>query len=483
MFTRGKLTVLRPLGVGGMASVHLAEMTSGGETRKVAVKQLHPFIASDEASISLLEQEARLAGCIRHPNVVGVVDFIPAASGSSTAPTLVMEWVDGSNLGVITTAMKAAKRALPLDVVVAIASDLLRGLHAAHEARHDGAPLEIVHRDVSPQNVIVGTDGVARLTDFGVARALWRIEATKLGVIKGKLGYMAPEQLEGKVDRRTDIYAAGVVLWELLTGKRFRSLEGEATQVLIQILHGLAAAPSSEGASDALDEIVLRALSRFPEDRFATALEMVDALAAVVAPASPSRVAAAVRELLEQHSSETSEDAVTVDLILDGPTVSSQPVLVDRTLDSTLLVDSSVTSLLVSKVFEDSDSELTPVLRPAAERSQVRPQVRPRTLLLRPLMGARREQTLVSAGSVRPRREHTEPLVMPLRPLTPRRQLEPLRANQTLRLRASPDLDGARQRERGRVLKARIPSSPPRPSARRVVDLREEHVEVAAANA
>lgn len=310
-----RLTILQPLGVGGMASVHLAEMTLAGTTRKVAVKQLHPFIAADEASVALLEWEARLAKCIQHPNVVGVIDLLPASSESS-APTLVMEWIDGANLGSMIAA--TSKSHLPPDVIVAIMCDLLRGLHAAHEAHDGDAPLEIVHRDVSPQNVIVGTDGIARLTDFGVARALWRLEATKIGVIKGKLGYMAPEQLEGRVDRRADIYAAGVVLWELLTAKRFRSLEGEASQVLIQILHGFATAPSAEGAIASLDEIVLRALARFPEDRFATALEMADALSARIAPASPARVAAVMGTLRPAHD----DEAITIDLSLDGPTLS-----------------------------------------------------------------------------------------------------------------------------------------------------------------
>lgn len=299
-----------------MASVHLAEMTLAGTTRKVAVKQLHPFIAADEASVALLEWEARLAKCIQHPNVVGVIDLLPASSESS-APTLVMEWIDGANLGSMIAA--TSKSHLPPDVIVAIMCDLLRGLHAAHEAHDGDAPLEIVHRDVSPQNVIVGMDGIARLTDFGVARALWRLEATKIGGIKGKLGYMAPEQLEGRVDRRADIYAAGVVLWELLTAKRFRSLEGEASQVLIQILHGFATAPSAEGAIASLDEIVLRALARFPEDRFATALEMADALSARISPASPARVAAVMGTLRTAYD----DEEITIDLSLDGPTVAT----------------------------------------------------------------------------------------------------------------------------------------------------------------
>jgi eukaryotic-like serine/threonine-protein kinase len=323
-----KYKVLRPLGVGGMATVHLAE--EKGTRQKVALKQLHPFIASDPASVKLLEQEARLLGCIRHQNVVGVIDFVEDTG--LPAPTLVMEYVDGVNLSFLIAAAKDRGVTLPIDVTARIVCDLLSGLHAAHEAtRADGSPLEIVHRDVSPQNVIVGVDGVARLTDFGIARALWRLEVTKLGVVKGKLGYMAPEQLEGRCDRRSDVYAAGVVLWELLTGTRFRSLEGEATQVLVQVLHGLASAPSTIAPeARILDEIVMRALARDSFDRFETAQEMADALAAHIAPASSARVAEVYSQLLLTKSPSSSDEsrdasavnevAATIDLALDNPT-------------------------------------------------------------------------------------------------------------------------------------------------------------------
>lgn len=325
--TEYKYKVLRPLGVGGMATVHLAE--EKGTHRKVALKQLHPFIACDPASVKLLEQEARLAGCIRHPNVVGVLDFVEDTG--LPAPTLVMEYVDGVNLSFLIAAAKDRGVTLPIDVTVRIVCDLLSGLHAAHEAtRDDGSPLEIVHRDVSPQNVIVGVDGVARLTDFGIARALWRLEVTRLGVVKGKLGYMAPEQLEGRCDRRSDVYAAGVVLWELLTGARFRSLEGDAAQVLVQVLHGFAEVPSAIApTARLLDEIVMQALARDSFSRFETAQEMADALAARVVPASAARVAEVYSQLLLTTSTSSEsrdasvihdEIAATIDLALDNPT-------------------------------------------------------------------------------------------------------------------------------------------------------------------
>lgn len=294
----GPYEMLRPLGVGGMATVHLGRVKVAGETRAVAIKRLHDFIAEDPVTAATLRDEAQLAAFVRHPNVVGVVDFIEGRDGTPSA--LVMEWVDGVDLATLRTAAERAGRRIPLDVVVAIARDVLEGLHAAHEARRgDGLPLDIVHRDVSPQNILVGIDGVIRITDFGIAKASWQTQSTELGTIKGKLSYMAPEQLEGGVDRRADLFGAGAVLWELLAGRRLRAVDGGPAQVLVQILHGVVAPPSEHVAGVAcLDAVVMRALARDPGDRFATALEMARELVARVPPAPPARVAEFVADVL-----------------------------------------------------------------------------------------------------------------------------------------------------------------------------------------
>jgi serine/threonine protein kinase len=300
--TIARYEIVRPLGVGGMATVHLAQIVENGTSRKVAIKRLHDFIANDPMNVAILEDEARLASCIHHPNVVGIIDLIEGNGGAP--PVLVMEWVEGLNLAALSAAVASSGRRLPLDVVGAIVRDVLAGLHAAHEAkRDDGLALEIVHRDVSPHNILVGFDGVARITDFGVAKAAWRQQQTELGAIKGKLGYMAPEQLEGYGDRSADIYAVGVVLWELLTGKRLRTADGEGAQVLVQILQNLVVAPSTlEPSVASLDAIAMRALSRNPADRFATASEMREALLSQLTPASNERVAAVVRDILDAGS-------------------------------------------------------------------------------------------------------------------------------------------------------------------------------------
>jgi hypothetical protein len=195
-------------------------------------------------------------------------------------------------------------RPLPIDVTVAIVRDLLEGLHAAHETKSaDGLSLDIIHRDVSPHNVLVGIDGVARVTDFGIAKSAWRREVTEMGAIKGKLAYMAPELLEAVVDRRSDLYGAGVVLWELLTGRRFRNVGSGGAAILVEILRGVPTAPSAHAPEAAvLDGVVLRALTRDLDARFATAHEMSEAIVSSVEPASAARVAAVVAAVLGSES-------------------------------------------------------------------------------------------------------------------------------------------------------------------------------------
>jgi serine/threonine-protein kinase len=292
------LEIVRPLGVGGMATVYLARVSEGSTSRHVAVKKPHAFLAEDPASAAVIEDEAQLAACIRHPNVVRVLDFVPG-SAPGEGPALVMEWIEGVDLGKLVQAANKAGRRLPIDVVAAIARDVLAGLHAAHESRRDdGLALDIIHRDVSPQNVLVGFDGVVRVTDFGVAKAASRLQQqTEAGSIKGKLAYLAPEQLAGRCDRRVDIYGAGVIVWELLTGTRMRG--GDGLEMLVEIMCSRASAPSTVAPDAAcLDAVVMRALEHREEDRFATAEEMLQAIERRVTAASPARVAEIVRELM-----------------------------------------------------------------------------------------------------------------------------------------------------------------------------------------
>ena len=316
---------------GGMATVHVGRLVGpSGFSRTVAIKRLHTHYAKDPEFVTMFMDEALLAARIRHPNVVSIVDVL-AHEGELL---LVMDYIDGESLWTLLGTLRdRGERAEPR-IVSKIMTDMLAGLHAAHELTDaQGKPLGLVHRDVSPQNVLVGIDGIAHLIDFGVAKAAGRLHTTQKGELRGKLAYMAPEQVfSGTVDRRTDVYAASTVLWEALVGRRL--LEGEPGQ----LLHGVisrAARPPSElvpelGAE--VDELVLKGLHKEPEQRFATAQQMADALEAVIPPASSREVALWVREnaqaslarraklvALVEGSSPVDARAPTADIVNSGP--------------------------------------------------------------------------------------------------------------------------------------------------------------------
>jgi hypothetical protein len=277
-----------------MAVVHLGRLLGqAGFSRTVAIKRLHPQFAADPDFVAMFLDEARLAVRVQHPNVVSPLDVLV----TDAELLVVMEYISGETLSAL---LKSTPRDAPVAPAIAasVVSELLYGLHAAHEARaEDGALLEIVHRDVSPHNVIVGVDGVARVLDFGVAKAAMRSHVTKEGEIKGKISYMAPEQLRAQpVDRRADVFAAGIVLWETLTGRRlFRG--DDLGQTVEKVLHSEIPAPSSlrPGLTPELDAVVRRALERDVADRFATARDFAVALEAASPIASAGEVADWVR--------------------------------------------------------------------------------------------------------------------------------------------------------------------------------------------
>lgn len=295
--TLGRYEVLRPLATGGMATVYLGRVSAaGGFERLVAIKVMHPHIAGDPEFVTMFLDEARLAARIRHPNVVATHDVDQSPDGLF----LVMDYVDGPPLHLVVKAVAKQRQAIPHEVLLRIFSDVLEGLHAAHELTDEaGNPLGLVHRDVSPHNVLLGTDGVARLTDFGVAHARSRLTTTQGASLKGKVAYLSPEQvLVGTVDRRSDVFSAGVVLWEALTRRRLfkGSTEG---QTLTQIIAGAQAAPASIDPTipGAISDACMKALAKDPSERYATAIEFADALDAAARSAGlviakPRQVAA-----------------------------------------------------------------------------------------------------------------------------------------------------------------------------------------------
>ena len=186
----------------------------GGFQRFVAIKRLHPHLASEEEFIEMFLDEARLAAGIHHPHVVPILEVGQSESGYY----LVMEYIEGDTLARLMARSLARAQPIPRSVLIRIVLDALAGLHAAHELLDpDGQPVHLVHRDVSPQNVLVGVDGCSRITDFGVAHAASRLQNTRADRLKGKLAYMSPEQARaGEVDRRADVFAMGIILWEVL---------------------------------------------------------------------------------------------------------------------------------------------------------------------------------------------------------------------------------------------------------------------------
>jgi serine/threonine-protein kinase len=278
----GRYWIYDEIAAGGMATVHLGRLVGpAGFTRTVAIKRLHPQFSKDEEFSSMFLDEARIAARIRHPNALTALDVV-SAKGELY---IIMDYIHGESLGKL---LRGGP--LPLAVASGIGTQALLGLHAAHEAVDDrGQPLCIVHRDVSPQNILVGVDGVARVVDFGIAKAASRVHTTQAGKIKGKLSYMSPQQVQSEdVDRRADIFAAGVVLWESIVGRKLLA-RGDATISRVINWHGL---PDEELAMVPafVQPIVKRALARDPAERFATAREMAMALAEAVPPASSMEI-------------------------------------------------------------------------------------------------------------------------------------------------------------------------------------------------
>jgi serine/threonine-protein kinase len=285
----GRYALFGEIASGGMATVYFGRLIGeAGFSRTVAIKRLHPQLAKDPDLAAMLADEARLAGRIHHPNVVPTLDVV----STDGELFLVLEYVHGESLSRLARATFAQETPIPQAIVAAIICGALHGLHAAHEAvDENGASLHIVHRDVSPQNIIVGEDGTPRVLDFGVAKAVGRSHVTRDGSVKGKLAYMPPEQLRaGAIDRRADIYAAGVVLWELFTGTRLFAAENEGATVE-RILHGVVDPPSARAPElpRAVDAVVMRALSRNATERFGTArqmaLELEEATGGIASPA------------------------------------------------------------------------------------------------------------------------------------------------------------------------------------------------------
>src|ERR1019366_3606819 len=288
--TLGQYAIYDEIGVGGMAAVHIGRLTGPANfARIVAIKRLHAHLARQPEFVTMFLDEARVAARVRHPNVVATLDLVAGAA----QPYLVMEYVRGESVARLQAATHERRERIPPAIACAIAAGVLHGLQAAHEATNErGELLGIVHRDVSPQNVMVGVDGVSRVLDFGVAKAAGRLQTTGESRLKGKLAYTAPELVRGEaISRAADIYSAAVVLWEMLAGERLFAGDNEAN-VLERVLFADVAPPGdrARGVPPSLDAVVLRGLARDPAQRFPTAREMARAIEGAIPLAGAAEV-------------------------------------------------------------------------------------------------------------------------------------------------------------------------------------------------
>jgi len=346
--TLGRYELLLPVARGGMAVVWAARQRGGlGFQKLVALKAMLPDLSDDPRIEEMFLAEARFASQIKHPHVCSVLDL-----GEQDGHLyLVMEWVDGETVSSLQK--RSQDGALPIALATRIAIDAATGLHAAHELESDsGERIELVHRDVSPQNILVTHDGVVKIVDFGVAKATaqaWSVQ-TESGLLKGKIAFMSPEQAAGEeVDRRTDVFALGLVLYQMITGKHpFRSDTPTATLERIRTAPVTPPRELTPACPQKLSDAILKALEKDPTKRFQTMLELVRALdrglAEIRDPEDGEDLAAFVRgvagERIERRRAALKEAIRDADRqVRDpvGPAIPRPPASVP-TLDETTLV-------------------------------------------------------------------------------------------------------------------------------------------------
>ncbi len=297
----GKLQLIKKLATGGMAQIYLARQVGGGGVERLCVvKRILPHLAENDDFVQMFLNEAKIAARLNHPNIVQIYD-LGAADDSFF---LAMEFIHGEDLRRIWKRAEKTGTQVPIPFVLRVIADACAGLDYAHKKTENGLPLNIVHRDISPQNLLVSFEGAVKVVDFGIAKAADTMTVTRSGVLKGKYSYMSPEQAAGRrdLDARTDIFALGVLLYELLTGIRlFKRASDMGT--LRAVTECVVAPPSQVNTRvpEDLDPIVMKALARSPSDRYQQAVELQLALEEWVSqrqlPASPAHVAAFMREL------------------------------------------------------------------------------------------------------------------------------------------------------------------------------------------
>lgn len=293
----GGYDLLHRIASGGMGAVYAARAAKqGGFERLFALKVCHPFLVEEPSFVDMFLDEARIAALVRHPNVVGTIDV----GTEQGLPYLVMDFVEGVTLGRLVKEANQREAQLPVPIVARLLLDVLAGLEATHEACDlKGQPLHLVHRDISPQNVLIGTDGICRVTDFGIAKAAVRSVHTKEGTVKGKFSYMAPEALRlERSDRRADLFAVGVLGWEILAGRRLFAGESDA-DTMQRVLSMPVPSIERDDLPPGLEDVLRKLLDRAPVHRYESAGAAARALQAACPDVARSdQLAALVDEWL-----------------------------------------------------------------------------------------------------------------------------------------------------------------------------------------
>ncbi len=310
--TYGRYQLLRKLAVGGMGEVWLARQKGPvGFEKLVVVKRLLPHLTEEQEFINMFFDEARIAALLNHPNIAQIYD-LGEVSGEYY---IAMEYVHGQNLRVVAQQALDLKGGMPLALKCRVLADSAAALDFAHRAKSpSGQPLSLIHRDVSPQNIILGFSGAVKLIDFGVAKAAGKLAKTATGVIKGKYAYMSPEQAKGEdLDARSDIFGLGIVFYEILASQRLFKRDND-TDTLKAVVYEKIAPPSAhaKGIPKAVDAIVMKALERNRDDRYQTAGEMQLALEEFLVrqrlPATPAHLSAYMRELFPDEAVQDGTD-------------------------------------------------------------------------------------------------------------------------------------------------------------------------------
>lgn len=347
--------VVSRISAGGMATLYLARRRgAAGFSKLVAIKAIHSHLSRDEKFIRMFLDEARLASLIQHPNVVSVEELIE----DKGTYLMVMEYVYGASYFDLIRQLAGTQRSLSAEIATHIVAQVADGLHAAHELRDpSGKALDVIHRDVSPQNILISYAGHPKLIDFGVAKSKAQSEATRAGVIRGKLGYMSPEQASGQhLDRRTDVYALGVVLWESLTSRRLFKAPNEAA--LYDKVRNPRIVPPGEFCKvpRALERVVMDALQIDRNKRISTAKELRDRLLKALPAANSvhsSDVAGLLETVLGDQIGET--ELSMSDLLLDRQEASESFVHRHTTAAPKALFETSnsTADLDIASVFEE----------------------------------------------------------------------------------------------------------------------------------